>query len=216
MKGGLVICVGTDAAESLSNDWDNPACVFQCLETSDAKVSSLRKKIDAAGCSGRVSVSRWDGRSLPHVNSLVNLPVAESGEWQVAGKDTQRVLAPNGVAVINGRRTVKSWPDNIDEWTHCCVRSVKCGADVAALANDRGSHSRRVVSGNAEPLRRRHCRVVNIENDAVQKRTLLCIRWSTIQPGRLRLICEATPTTLGPALNLLQDTGQREFAQLLA
>ena len=65
-------------------------------------------------------------------------------------------------------------------------------------------------------LRRGPFGIVHIENDAVQKRTLLRIRWRTIQPGGFCLICEATPTTVGPALNLCQDTVERELAELLA
>ena len=69
---------------------------------------------------------------------------------------------------------------------------------------------------NAESLCRGHFRIVDIENDAVQKRTLLPIRWRTIQAGGFRLIREATPTTVGPALNLCQDAVQCELAELLA
>lgn len=65
-------------------------------------------------------------------------------------------------------------------------------------------------------LRRSHFGIVHMENDAVYKGTLLRIRWRTIQPGGFRLISEATPTTLGPALNLCYDTVQREIAELLA
>jgi len=67
-----------------------------------------------------------------------------------------------------------------------------------------------------KPLRRGYFGIVHIENDAVQKRTLLRIGRRTIQPGGFRLIREATPTTVGPALNLCQDTVQRELAELLA
>ena len=66
------------------------------------------------------------------------------------------------------------------------------------------------------PLRRGHFGIVHIENDAVQKRTLLRIWRRTIQPGGFRLIREATLTTVGPALNFCQDTVQRELAELLA
>ncbi len=39
VEGGLVVCIGADALESVSDDWKKPGCVFHCLETSDAKVS---------------------------------------------------------------------------------------------------------------------------------------------------------------------------------
>ena len=58
--------------------------------------------------------------------------------------------------------------------------------------------------------------LVNIENDAVQKRTLLRDGWGPTQTGCLRLIGEATPATVRPALDLSNDAVQRELAELLA
>ena len=54
--------------------------------------------------------------------------------------------------------------------------------------------------------------LVNIENDAVQKRTLIRSRWGTTQTGCCRLIGEATPATVHPALHLSKDAVQRELA----
>ncbi len=34
VEGGLVVCIGADALESVSDDWKKPGCIFQCLETS--------------------------------------------------------------------------------------------------------------------------------------------------------------------------------------
>ncbi len=53
---------------------------------------------------------------------------------------------------------------------------------------------------------------VDIENDAIQKRTRFRIRWGTTQTGCFRLIGEATPATVRPALDLSNDASQRELA----
>jgi len=130
VKGGLVVCVGTDAAQSVSNDWKTDSFIFQCLETSDAKVSNLRKKIQAAGCYGKVSAMQFSGTALPYADNMVNLLVLGSKSG-VQNLEINRVLTPNGVAVINGKEVSKPWPQEIDEWTHWLH-----GPDGNAVARD--------------------------------------------------------------------------------
>ncbi|MFW6162496.1 MAG: PQQ-binding-like beta-propeller repeat protein, partial [Planctomycetota bacterium] len=69
--------------------------------------------------------------TLPYVDNSVNLVVAED----LAGlpmAEVMRVLAPRGVAMVGGKRTVKPWPDDIDEWHHFLH-----GPDNNAVARDR-------------------------------------------------------------------------------
>jgi hypothetical protein len=66
---------------------------------------------------GPVSVDTFGGKRLPHIDSLVNLLVA-GGLGDVPMTEVMRVLAPRGMAMIGDVKTVKSWPENIDEWTH--------------------------------------------------------------------------------------------------
>jgi len=77
-----------------------------------------------------VSVDVFDGRHLPYINNLVNLLVAE-GPCGVSTAEMMRVLAPLGVAYVNGKKTVKPWPKEIDEWTHYLH-----GSDNNAVARD--------------------------------------------------------------------------------
>jgi len=130
VEGGLVVCIGADALESISNDWKKSGCIFQCLETSEADISSLRKKIQDAGCYGKVSVTRFDGQHLPYINNLVNLVVAGSGS-KVPESELQRVLVPYGVSIANGKTTTKPYPDQMDEWPQYLH-----GADNNCVAQD--------------------------------------------------------------------------------
>jgi len=130
VEGGLVVCIGAEALQSLAADWKKPGCVFQCLETSQERVASLRKKIQAAGCYGKVSVVRFDGQRLPYINNLVNLVVASSGS-RVPNSELQRVLAPYGVAVVDGKKTTKPYPKEMDEWPQYLH-----GADNNCVAQD--------------------------------------------------------------------------------
>jgi len=116
VEGGLVVCIGADALDSVSADWARPGCLFHCLETSDAKVAAVRKRIQAAGCHGKVSAARFDGKTLPYINNLVNLVVVQGPQFKVPQAEILRVLAPYGTAVVNGTRTVKPYPKAMDEW----------------------------------------------------------------------------------------------------
>jgi outer membrane protein assembly factor BamB len=116
IEGGLVVCIGGDALESVSSDWNKPGCIFHCLETSEARISSLRKRILDEGCHGKVSVARFDGRHLPYINHLVNLLLIEGPGPRIPNAEVQRVLAPFGVAVVDGQRTTKPYPEEMDDW----------------------------------------------------------------------------------------------------
>jgi outer membrane protein assembly factor BamB len=60
-------------------------------------------------------VARYDGRSLPYADNMINLLVADS-LGGVPRAEVMRVLTPKGTAIIGGRKTVKLWPDDIDTW----------------------------------------------------------------------------------------------------
>lgn len=93
-------------------------------------MAQARRYIQTRGLYGRVSVDTFDGRHLPLVDNSVNLLVADRLD-SLPMNEVMRVLAPRGVAMIGGRKTVKPWPDNIDQWTHFLH-----GADNNAVAND--------------------------------------------------------------------------------
>jgi outer membrane protein assembly factor BamB len=91
------------------------------LDTDAAKIAATRNALRQAGGYGDVSVDRFDGKSLPYIDGMVNLVVAEDlGQVPVA--ELERVLCPNGVGYYkqNGQWTklVKPWPKDIDDWTH--------------------------------------------------------------------------------------------------
>ncbi len=130
VEGGLVVCIGADALESVSEDWQKAGTVFQGLESSAAKVAGLRKRIQAAGCYGKVSVVLFDGEKLPYIDNLVSEIVVGSGA-KVPEDELLRVLAPLGSLFADGKKTVKSWPPDIDEWTHYLH-----GPDNNAVAQD--------------------------------------------------------------------------------
>jgi len=136
IKGGLIVCLNGVETADVQELRLNDRCLVQCLLSNEQDVAAERRKIRAAGCYGPVSVRAWTGSTLPYVDSLVNLIVAEDCRG-VAPAELYRVLAPNGVVLskhplqIEGldftvghsgvpgwTKAVKNWPARMDEWTH--------------------------------------------------------------------------------------------------
>ena len=116
VTGGIIVLLnGSDASYE---DAAGTNCTVHGLENDGARVTALRERLQADGRYGRVSVSQFNGETLPYINNLVNL-VAIEGE-SVAQAEAMRVLAPRGIALLkaNGTwsRAVKPVPDDIDEW----------------------------------------------------------------------------------------------------
>jgi len=131
-SGGLIVCIGEKALDRVSGDWSSQGRVFHCLETSDAKVDIVRRKVAAAGCYGKVSAAKFDGKHLPYVNNLVSRVVVVSKGCTIPREEIFRVLAPCGTAIApqgspclpNSPRDIgdgyaaftKPYPGEMDEW----------------------------------------------------------------------------------------------------
>jgi len=117
VKGGLVVHLGCGDSRLTAELGASPCFVVHGLATNAQDIAAARKHIASRGLYGRVSVGIFDGKRLPYVDGLVNLLVAED-LGDVPMSEVTRVLAPRGVAMVGGKKTVKPWPEAIDEWTH--------------------------------------------------------------------------------------------------
>jgi len=117
VPGGVVVHVGCRDGWLTAALHASDAYVVHGLARDAATVEKARATIRSQGLYGPVSVDTFDGRRLPYVDNLVNLVVADDLAG-IAMDDVMRVLAPGGVAMVAGKKTVKPWPDDIDEWTH--------------------------------------------------------------------------------------------------
>ncbi|MBL7133101.1 MAG: PQQ-binding-like beta-propeller repeat protein [Phycisphaerae bacterium] len=124
VKGGLVVHVGCDDGKPLGPPGGltaalraNDSYLVHGLDADGANVEKAREHIRKLGLYGKVSVEQWTQKHLPYTDNLVNLLVSEDlGKVPMA--EVMRVLAPLGVAYVGGKKTVKPWPKEIDEWTH--------------------------------------------------------------------------------------------------
>ncbi|MDP6636459.1 MAG: PQQ-binding-like beta-propeller repeat protein [Phycisphaerae bacterium] len=131
VKGGLVVHVGCGEGKLTATLRANDRYLVHGLDTDATNIAKAREHIRAKGLYGPVSVDTFDGKRLPYVDNLVNLLVADD-LGGVTMKEVMRVVAPLGVAQIGGKKTVKPWPKEIDEWTHFLH-----GADNNAVARDK-------------------------------------------------------------------------------
>jgi len=117
VKGGLVVVLGCKDVASVAKLLPGDGYLVSALDTDADAVAAVRKAILSEGSSGKVTVDVWNGETLPYVDNLVSLLVADE-LGSVPEDEVMRVLSPDGVALIGDRKTIKPRPDTIDEWTH--------------------------------------------------------------------------------------------------
>jgi len=121
IKGGLVVHLGCGDGKLTAALRADDSSVVHGLDVDPANVEKARAYILSLNLGGTVSADRFNGRQLPYVDNLVNLLVAED-LGKVAMPEVLRVLCPGGVAYVKQQdtwsKTVKPWPEDIDEWTH--------------------------------------------------------------------------------------------------
>lgn len=121
VRGGFIVHLGCGDGQLTAALRTNESYQVHGLDTSAEQIAATRAALQAAGVYGPVSVDRFDGKSLPYIDGMVNLVVAEKlGE--VPQSEVERILCPRGVACIHEKdgwkKIVKPVPPEIDDWTH--------------------------------------------------------------------------------------------------
>jgi len=150
VKGGLVVHLGCGDGRATASLRANGRYVVHGLDADAANVAAARKLFREKGLSRSVSVSLLQTAALPYVDNTVNLLIAQ-GPTKVPMTEVMRVLCPGGVAQVNGKKTLKPRPDNIDEWTHYLH-----GPDNNAVARDSVVSPPRRMQWKASPIFGRH------------------------------------------------------------
>jgi len=121
VQGGLVVHLGCGDGKLTASLRANDRYLVQGLDADAKNVAAARAHVQSLGLCGPVSIDMLRGGSLPYAENLVNLVVVED-PGQIPMSEVMRVLCPNGVACVKTgeawKKTVKPWPDAIDEWTH--------------------------------------------------------------------------------------------------
>ena len=121
VAGGLVVHLGCGDGQLTAALRASDSFLVQGLDADASNVEAAREHIRTLGLYGNVSVEQFSRSRLPYIDKLVNLVVAED-LGNVSQDEIMRVLAPLGVAYVKQggqwTKTVKPWPEEIDEWTH--------------------------------------------------------------------------------------------------
>ena len=118
LTGGLVVHVGCGDGKLTAALGAGEGFLVQGLDASADSVAKARETISARRLYGKVTARAFDGKTLPYRDNTVNLVVVTDADCGVANAEIMRVLAPKGVAIVNGKKQVKPRPAEIDEWTH--------------------------------------------------------------------------------------------------
>ena len=143
IRGGLIVHLGCGDGKLTAALRVNNSFIVHGL---DADVTAARQYIQSLGLYGPVSVERWTTDRLPYADNLVNLVIAENPD-RISTDEIMRVLVPDGVAIIGGKKSVKSRSKEIDEWTHFLH-----DAGNNAVANDSRIGAPRSLQWMAPPL----------------------------------------------------------------
>jgi outer membrane protein assembly factor BamB len=127
VRGGLIVHVNCGDATLSATLRVSDACTVHGLDAQAENVATARKNLRNSDQLGPVSVERWQGKTLPYVDNLVNLIVVSPGEITIPDSELTRVLAPGGVGIRLDPETRnlkpetllrKPWPDEMGQWTH--------------------------------------------------------------------------------------------------
>jgi outer membrane protein assembly factor BamB len=118
VRGGLVVHIGCGQGTLLAKLQAGDGYLLHGLDTGPGEIEAARTSLLSKGLYGKISVDVFDGQHLPYAENTVNLIIVDSPEIRIAREEIMRVLVPNGVALVMGKKRVKPIPAEIDEWSH--------------------------------------------------------------------------------------------------
>jgi outer membrane protein assembly factor BamB/SAM-dependent methyltransferase len=180
---GIVVHLGCGngrTSEALSL---NGRFFVHALDTNPQQVNQAKQRL---GQSNRVYVDLYNGKQLPYADNLINVIVVDPSTT-IAKQELKRVLQPLGWIISkSGNRwikTVKAWPQGMDQWTHYLH-----GPDNNAVAQDAEIGPPRYLRWMSDPVWSRH-------HDVNPSMTGL-----VSAQGRLYTINDETPIGFGPSV----------------
>ncbi len=146
VKGGLIVHLGCGDGSLAADMLLGSSYLVHGLDTSGDNVAKARAYLRSKNLYGSVSVAQYDGKTLPYGDNIVNLIVADT-LGDVPAEEAMRVLTPLGAMVVGGKKTVKPWPKNIDDWPQYLNK-----ADNNAVAKDSVAGPPRLIQWVDNPV----------------------------------------------------------------
>ena len=146
IRGGVVVHLGCGDGRETASMLLGSSYLVHGLDTDGVDVAKARAYIRSKNLYGPVSVAKYDGKTLPYGDNIVNLIVADT-LGNVSTEEAMRVLTPLGAMVVGGKKTVKPWPNNIDDWPQYLNK-----ADNNAVAKDSVAGPPRYIQWLDKPI----------------------------------------------------------------
>lgn len=178
VQGGLAVWIGCSQHDEMEALGRHGRFLVQALSNDPDAV----RKAQAKDLGAKVWVSSFNGQRLPFADNMINLFVADA-ECKVPMPEIMRALVPRGVALVNGKKTVKPVPPDIDEWTHHLH-----DPSGNAVAKDTAVGPPTRLKWAAKPLWSKHHHATASVNAMVSAQ------------GRIFTICDESPVSIDPAL----------------
>ena len=115
VTGGIVVHLNCGDGRATAAVLSGDRFLVHGLDKNAQNIAAARTYLRSEGLYGRASVAKYDGRTLPYGDRVVNLIIGD-GLGDVAEQEAMRVLVPAGVMVVGGKKIVKPRPNDIDDW----------------------------------------------------------------------------------------------------
>ncbi len=147
--GGMIVHVGAADVMRTAALSRSGRFLVHLLYTDRSAADSATADIVRQRLMGRITVSVFDGVSLPFIDNVVNRLIVENAP-DLSEQEALRVLAPRGdVWLPRGeqwQKTTKAVPATIDDWTHNLY-----GAGNTGISSDLEAGSPRHIQWTADP-----------------------------------------------------------------
>ena len=121
ISGGFIVHLGSADGTLTQALKVNKRFQVHGLDRDTKNVAAARSYVQSNGKYGSISIDQLVGDELPYIDNLVNLLVV-TDQSNIPEKEIDRVLTPNGVALIldggKWKKRTKPVPKDIDDWTH--------------------------------------------------------------------------------------------------
>ena len=104
VKGGVIVHIGCGDSRLTAALRANDSFLVHGLDTDGIDIAKARVYLRAKNLYGQVSVAKYDSRTLPYRDNLVNLIVADT-LGNVPTQEALRVLTPLSVMIVGGNRS---------------------------------------------------------------------------------------------------------------
>ena len=115
VQGGIVVHLNCGDGQVTSKLATDNNCLVHGLDKDAGNIDKAREHFRSEKLQGRVFAARYDGKTLPYGDNVINLLIADS-LGGVPLEEVMRVLTPKGAAIVGGKKTVKPRPAEIDNW----------------------------------------------------------------------------------------------------